>query len=556
MYSKIVKEGLWTKIKSREKKVRDVTCMTGFGGQFIDDERRVMCYYLDKCFISEVITERSIERLNGNSSAFIVSQTGTGKTTFIFNTCLPVALSRGKKVLYLCNRTTLETQVKQQAIICEANKDKFVNGISVEDYKKYYTKKGLRKINSFGSIDIFTYQKFLLLANRINFSDYAYVLLDEAHFFISDATFNPYTEITLDTIIDKCSNCGRIYLSATPQESIDLIWQKEEPHSVMTVYVMQEDYGYINPFFFSDKESIIDIILKSDKNQLWIIFITNKEEGRKLWNTFGKNQADFFTADSDTDSGVYEKITESETLDKRILITTKVLDVGVNIKDPDVNVVVFEQNIPEIKQMIGRKRVSKNERVNVYFFVPTIKELKNFRSSTQNQLNKVNSIENDALYSKYISEIKHPEFIYDNELHINNFCKKKLQTDLDYMDELIAFLDGKEEQSKELHMTNFGQHLLRHLPNCEFDCCNLLDITPSNEIERIISKYMQKGEFNKDELDNLAKELEKCIGDPRVKKRDTSMAKNTLNKILAKYNYEIKSNYSTKKYSISKLKGK
>ena len=66
---------------------------------------------------------------------------------------------------------------------------------------------------------------------------------------------------------------------------------------------------------------------------------------------------------------------------------------------------------------------------------------------------------------------------------------------------------------------------------------------------------MQKGEFNKDELDNLAKELEKCIGDPRVKKRDTSKDKNTLNKILANYNYEIKSNYSTKKYSISKLKG-
>lgn len=145
MYFRIVRNGLWEKIKSQEKTVRDVTYITGFGGQFIDDERRVMCYYLDKCFISEVIPERSIERLNGKSSAFIVSQTGTGKTTFIFNTCLPVALSRGKKVLYLCNRTALAAQVKQEAITCESNKNKYVNRLLVEDYNKYYSEEGLSR---------------------------------------------------------------------------------------------------------------------------------------------------------------------------------------------------------------------------------------------------------------------------------------------------------------------------------------------------------------------------------------------------------------------------
>ncbi|MCI6652162.1 MAG: DEAD/DEAH box helicase family protein [Ruminococcus sp.] len=556
MYFRIVRNGLWEKIKSQEKTVRDVTYITGFGGQFIDDERRVMCYYLDKCFISEVIPERSIERLNGKSSAFIVSQTGTGKTTFIFNTCLPVALSRGKKVLYLCNRTALAAQVKQEAITCESNKNKYVNRLLVEDYNKYYSEEGLSRINNFGCIDIYTYQGLLSAIDNINFDDYELVILDEAHFFISDATFNPYTEIMLDTIIDKCSNCGRLYLSATPQESIDVIWDKEEPHSYMTVYVVQEDYGYINPFFFSNKESIIDIIRKSDKNQLWIIFITNKEEGRKLWNTFGKNQADFFTADSDTNSELYEKITKGKTLDKRILITTKVLDVGVSINDPNVNVVVFEQNIPEIKQMIGRKRVRKNERVNVYFFVPTIKELHKLYSNTLSSMEEAEKSIKEALYSRFISEIKHPVFLHNQEVRVNNFCIQKLNTDLWDIKELIDYLDSQQEKSQELYTTIFANNLLANFPNCRIHNMSLIDKDPEEDMIKIIRKYLLLNNFDEDGLNNLSKEIEKCVGDIRVKKRETTMSKQSLNKILKKYGYVIITRYKPTQHMISPLEEK
>ena len=553
MRSRIVKGGLWTEIKSREKHVRNAAYVTSFGGQYIDDERRVMCYYLDKCFISEVITERSIEILKGNSSAFIVSQTGTGKTTFIFNTCLPVALSMGKKVLYLCNRTALEAQVKQEAISCESNKNTYVDRLLVEDYNNYYSEEGLSRINNFGCIDIYTYHGLLSAINNIDFDDYELVVLDEAHFFISDATFNPYTEITLDTIIDKCSNCGRIYLSATPQESIDLIWQKEEPHSNMTVYVMQEDYGYINPFFFSDKENIIDIIRKSDENQSWIIFITNKEEGRKLWNTFGENDADFFTADSDTNSELYKNITRYETFDKKILITTKVLDVGVNIKDPNVNVVVFEQNIPEIKQMIGRKRVSKNERVNVYFFVPTIEELHELYSNTLASINEAKKSIKEALYSRFISEINHPVFLHNQEVKVNNFCMQKLNTDLSYIKDLIDYLDSQQEKSHESYTTIFAKNLLANFPNCKFHNMSLIDKAPEEDMLKIIRKYLLLNYFDEEVLNNLSEEIKNCVGDIRVKKRETNMSKKSLNKILKKYGYVIISRYNPTQHMISPL---
>ena len=69
-------------------------------------------------------------------------------------------------------------------------------------------------------------------------------------------------------------------------------------------------------------------------------------------------------------------------------ILTNVLACGVNIKTENVNVVVFDDDPIEIKQMVGRKRVKldEDEKVLVYFHVPTIKELNKRKGCTENDL--------------------------------------------------------------------------------------------------------------------------------------------------------------------------
>ena len=54
-------------------------------------------------WISELVSFQEVSELTGETPLFIASQTGSGKTTFIFNNCLPVAEREGKKALYLYN---------------------------------------------------------------------------------------------------------------------------------------------------------------------------------------------------------------------------------------------------------------------------------------------------------------------------------------------------------------------------------------------------------------------------------------------------------------------
>lgn len=111
MYSTIVKKSLWQDIKEQEKSVRNPYHKTGFGAQSIGDEGKIKCYYLDKCYLNKVIETEGVNNICKNSSVFIISQTGTGKTTFIFDSCLPSANAINKKVLYLCNRTDRKSVV-------------------------------------------------------------------------------------------------------------------------------------------------------------------------------------------------------------------------------------------------------------------------------------------------------------------------------------------------------------------------------------------------------------------------------------------------------------
>ena len=64
-------------------------------------------------WISELVSFQEVSELTGETPLFIASQTGSGKTTFIFNNCLPVAEREGKKALYLCNRVALKNQIKK-----------------------------------------------------------------------------------------------------------------------------------------------------------------------------------------------------------------------------------------------------------------------------------------------------------------------------------------------------------------------------------------------------------------------------------------------------------
>ena len=134
-------------------------------------------------------------RWRPGKAVFISAQTGKGKNYFIENTLLPYIrelnyVNETKyKVLILSNRLALKQQI--------------INRLS--GYDDSYDDEENRKLYYYRDVaDVMTYQSLLYSECELKrkqkgeYPKYLYVICDEAHFFTSDAMFNPNTQKILE----------------------------------------------------------------------------------------------------------------------------------------------------------------------------------------------------------------------------------------------------------------------------------------------------------------------------------------------------------------------
>lgn len=203
-------------------------------------------------------------------------------------------------------------------------------------------------------------------------SSFSAVVLDECHYFMNDI-FNSKTGFILDRAISTFKYAIRIYLSATPNDVFGLIVDKEKSIGTQDLlhYSFKRDYRYVNTRYFSSYNEIIDAINQSSASSKWIIFVSSISEGNLFIESFGE-KAVFITSKSKDskkiDGKVYDEIINDEKFNScTILVTTKVLDNGVNLKDKNLNnVVILTHDQTEFIQMLGRKRILNNETLNLY----------------------------------------------------------------------------------------------------------------------------------------------------------------------------------------------
>lgn len=80
-----------------------------------------------------------------------------------------------------------------------------------------------------------------------------------------------------------------------------------------------------------------------------------------------------------------------------MLITTKVLDNGVNISDEGVrHIVIPFCDQTEFMQMLGRRRTDEGERVYLYVEVPTIQKVNTLRHGVETKRNAINGVKRCA----------------------------------------------------------------------------------------------------------------------------------------------------------------
>lgn len=323
----------------------------------------------------------------------IAAPTGSGKTYFVIHKLLPQAYREHKKILYLVNRQILKTQLEEEigAIDDERDEEPFLdNYIKIETYQKIeacYKKED----HTLGNLH------FDKTGRRI---DYLYVVCDEVHYFAQDALFNPNTYISYDIIMDTLSYRKLVFISATTDDFLNTIGEKEAmainkkysafwemdnigyigisnipdpqnlPETNMRYYPEKKEYTFLKIKYFRQIAELPDIISEDKKNK-WLVFINDISKGKELKAELEKREedvvfinADF--ADDEEEKAAVNKITADSELNNRVVIATSVLDNGVSIKDRELrNLVVLAENETEFVQMLGRKRKD-GEKVNLY----------------------------------------------------------------------------------------------------------------------------------------------------------------------------------------------
>ena len=319
----------------------------------------------------------------GGESIFIEAPTGMGKTTFVLNQLVEDAMKDQQEVLFLSNRYLLKEQIKHSV----AKKQ----GIPVEDNN------WLEEVEEFEGITVISYQKVQVLmemdnAERyLNRERYKFTVFDEIHYILEDSLFNPHIYYLLQFI--RKAHSIKVFMSATLEETQDYLINTEIlgkviPYSNVRLNEFAEREqldGYIYRCtgrkkyiwkysipkqrrklivkYFEDFSQIVELINRSEEK--WLIFVSNKASVGS-WKCAIRKSVDVIYAD-DKDEEIVDQIVKYEKFNKQVLITTKLLDNGVNFKDRQLcNIVIDTISRVEFLQMLGRKRILGDEAVKLF----------------------------------------------------------------------------------------------------------------------------------------------------------------------------------------------
>ncbi len=188
----------------------------------------------------------------------ISAGTGNGKSHFVKNTLYDYAKRKGKRILFFLHRTNTLEQFEAE-IAAEGKSD---------------------------VIDLITYQSFekaIIRQNQLDLWMYEFIICDEYHYFGNDSSFNKYTDLSLNEIIEGADERVVVLMSATNE------FIKEYLHNRKLItpkeYVLPANYDYVKTLeFFDDDQLIIDGLKRRVENgEKAVIFIKSANDCYELY---------------------------------------------------------------------------------------------------------------------------------------------------------------------------------------------------------------------------------------------------------------------------------
>lgn len=463
-----------------------------------------------KIWVSDLIGEEYKKWLN--RIVLLACGTGRGKTTFALGIYCKYLLRQGKTVIYLCNRASLKQQVTYEI-----------------------DKHGIKDITCI------SYQRLTeMIMSGDNIPDFDVYICDEAHYFLSDAEFNLYTDIVYDYLLNQNPYATLLFMTATYKNIFNKIERdiKDQGGQSALKYYLPTDYSYVDKicwFRNDDLYGIVDNLLKNTDDKI-MYFCNSITKMKKLYNHYSPTRGrdcnedenvinetqiqymNFYCSNNLDNKRInfIKKYSSKDTIfrnakiggysfNNRMLITTKVLDNGVDFKDQKIKHIICDIfDLESAIQCLGRKRLI-NENDSCTFYIRDYQnyELNLFYKNVIEQLEPVLLLKEDKvewikMYGKdreYKDYTIFYDFDYTDDWQINELRYEKLLSD----EALI--LDMKEKR------TSYRNEILKYLGNSVDDkSVDMEDIT-QEKVKDIIEIYLKNNvnkKLSKEEQINFA----------------------------------------------------
>jgi len=290
-------------------------------------------------YISDNISDEEIAKWEGKN-VLITADTGLGKTTFIDKKLVDYANSVNKSILCMCNRIALRKQVEEEF-------EKI--GVDLSTYQHF--EKNIEKIEEY------------LTENYI-------LVLDEAHYFGTDAIFNPKSQLLYEKLI-MASN-EKVFMTATPE----CLYLDEDFFQYKYEYKRNLNNYIDKCYYYNSNDIILNMINNIPPNEKVLYMCTNIKTIQYLADKLG-DKASVLIANSEKNEVLYEKyhcedafseIVNESKFSSQILLATTCIDNGVSLKMKELKHIIIDIANPiTVKQAIGRKRfMDINDKINLY----------------------------------------------------------------------------------------------------------------------------------------------------------------------------------------------
>ena len=308
----------------------------------------------------------------------IKAPTGSGKTTFVQDIVRHCRKKRipNKVVLLLVSRTAIAIQQRLEFAKKFNSKWYKVKDESVFQYVDYLDDVGIL---------IMTYQNFSANYKSMDLKKIDWVVMDEAHYFLSDSLFNAYLDPLFWKLPELFKHANRLYLTATPGAVLDDICAAESkmlhecavcPHrcqnkGTLLLYDFPDRYNNVQLSYFRNVDEIVDLV-KSHPNDQFLIFTSKRETSNSSGSSYVKSldnadiSVDYLDSKS-KQSDTWASVCNQGHFNSQVLVATSVLDCGISLHNPSLRHIVVEStDKTEFLQMIGRRRLYPGESINVY----------------------------------------------------------------------------------------------------------------------------------------------------------------------------------------------